>query len=192
MVCERSPDGSKLAFYTESGDEVSYSLVRRLFWLDLHNLDRSHQPLPLGSTVANAFAFSPDSHSLAFWGCSGNDQNCGIYLTDLNTQKNRKLFVNDLAPTYLLWSPDSSLVALIQPEVPNQVLIDQPLAVRTSNGGDVYNQLLVLRASNGGVVYKGNAGVVDDTLVLPGEKGVYWAIPYPPVKTGLEGCVSPP
>ncbi len=178
MVCERSPDGSKLALYSESGDQVNYSLERQLFWLDLRNLDRSHQPLPEGSTVGNMFAFSPDSRSLAFWGCGGNDQNCGIYLTDLRTQKNRKLETNASAPFYLIWSPDSTLVAAIRP--------DQRYSQSSKEN------LLVLRAGTGGVVYNGVASIIDDTLVLPGEKGVYWGIPYPPAKTGLEGCVSPP
>jgi RNA polymerase sigma-70 factor (ECF subfamily) len=177
MICERSQDGSKLAFYSEYGDLSTFQYERRLVWLDLRNLDRSHLLLPEGSTVVSTFAFSPNSRYLAFWGCGGNDQNCGMYLTDLTIQKNRKLIANDVAPNYLIWSPDSALVAMIEPEDPNKTVQDNLLVVRTSNGSPVY---------------KGNASVVDSTLVLPGEKGVYWGIAFPPAQTGLEGCVSPP
>jgi RNA polymerase sigma-70 factor (ECF subfamily) len=177
MLCERSPDGSKLAFYSEFGGVSPFTLERRLVWLDLRNLDRSHLLLSEGSTVVSTFAFSHDSRYLAFWGCGGNDQNCGVYITDLKTQKNRKLINNDVAPNHLIWSPDSTLVGMTQPGNFNQ---------------PVQDSLLVVRASNGGTVYKGTASIVDGTLIMPGEKGVYWGIAFPPAQTGLEGCVSPP
>ena len=107
-LCRRAPNGRTLAFYAPPRPELQ--LVSGLRWLDLKAPLRLHDPLPNAMSPTTPFAFSPDSQALAFWGCGGSEANCGIYLHDLATGKNRKLVNQPEQPQQIGWSADGQFV----------------------------------------------------------------------------------
>lgn len=168
LYCQRSPDGKKLAVYNYFPSERRWGIR----WRDLSSIQEFHDPLPNAMQVAPPLAFSPDSTTLAFWGCGGNDANCGIYLHNLETRKNKKLYSSSNAPLFLAWKPDSTALALIR-WAPQEAQEDK---------------LLILGAEFGDVIYQGpyRAESLLETPFFDWITSLTLAHTY-----GPEGCTAP-
>jgi dipeptidyl aminopeptidase/acylaminoacyl peptidase len=114
LICQRSPDGSRLAFLEQP--ETPPFASGRLRWLDLTSATNqefgSNELLPEGSTYGRDIAFSPEGRFLAFWGCpAGRD--CGVYLVDLGNGSSRLFWSTDYASSFQ-WSPDGKDLAFVR------------------------------------------------------------------------------
>jgi DNA-directed RNA polymerase specialized sigma24 family protein len=177
LVCKRSPDGRKIAFIqpTPGPDGILYSMTAPS-WVDLSQPGLVlHQALPNAILASSDFAFSPDSSKLAFWGCGGNESNCGIYIHDLATQKNVKLISIKDGATYMIWSPAGSWLSFVGSS-PNLRYDSSLVAVDTENGQ---------------IIYEGEFSWPN--LQLPQDAPSWiWLATYPPPRYRLEGCAGWP
>ena len=99
-TCDRSPDGSKLAFSFQTSSPDGTVTDMSLRWLSLPDLKTIHQPAP--ELVKIGFlSWSPVEEQLAFFGCQANDTNCGLYLLDPATDTIRLL----MPAVYSIWDP---------------------------------------------------------------------------------------
>jgi hypothetical protein len=140
LACERSPDGQLITFNEGLADPFNTTMSAR--WLDLRKPEETHLLLTEGSLIGNDAAFSPDSQSLAFWGCGGTESNCGVNIQNLQTGKNRKLG-SSTNSAFFQWSPDGQYLAMIRLLFPD-------------GGAGPIPRLQVLRVSNGENVYEGD------------------------------------
>jgi len=179
LYCERSPDGRLIAYaHPSQGWRTEIFLSDGIFWFSLDQVSEVHHVLPNAVAIGSDFAFSPDGRFLAFWGCGGNTQNCGVYIHDTSTQKNTKLMTTSISEEviFLTWSPDGAYLAMVKEEP----------------GGDS-SILTVVQVSSARVVYEAPFPWRADQLALPRDSPVRdWGVPFPPPRPGLEGCVEPP
>jgi DNA-directed RNA polymerase specialized sigma24 family protein len=178
LFCERSPDGEVIAFDDPPpGPDGLFFSSTAPSYVHLDDAGIVHNALYNALRASNDFAFSPDSRYLAFWGCGGRPDNCGIYIHNLETQINKKLAALPHGATFFTWSPDGEYLALVSLDA----TIDSPQI----------SSLLVLRLSSGQVVYKGVFDWRDESI--PQDSPVQsWGVQFPPVRTGLDGCIDPP
>lgn len=164
-VCKRSPDGLSLAFI-EQPEPPPFPSTRML-WLKLDNLADDHELLPMGSVYGNDAAFSPDSRSLAFWGCGGREDNCGVYLLNFSNQKLIKLLAGGYAG-YFVWSPDGEELAMLRED----------------------DSLVVVDVKSGQITYRENMDWI--TFIVPPNAPIRdWGAEFPPSRQGLQGCALP-
>jgi DNA-directed RNA polymerase specialized sigma24 family protein len=164
-ACERSPDGRYLVFI-EQPDQIPFPSTR-MHWTSLDDIVTSHDLLPAGSQYGGDVAFSPDSSTLAFWGCGVREDNCGVYLLDMTTQKLKKLLPGGYA-SYFAWNPDGKELAMLRED----------------------DTLTIVDVSNGQITYKRYMDWI--TFVIPQDAPILdWRFEYPPVQNGLQGCVLP-
>ena len=169
LLCTRSPDGQKIAFI-ESPDIPIYA-SQGIYWFSLKNPQEVHTLLSNG-TVASDVAFSPDSRYLAYFGCGGQDENCGVYIYDTQTLKNRK-FIAAAVAGYFTWSPDGQYLAMV------------------AAAGKSNMSLHVYRVATAEMVYYGSMNW-QTMLPAPDSPTNQWGVEFPPEMGGLEGCVFPP
>lgn len=170
LLCQRSPDGSKLALL-EMPQAAPYP-SGRLRWLDLTQpVDGVYQPLallPEHREVGRDFAFSPDGNYLAFWGCWEDKPQCGIYIADLARRGAPVLWYSDYATSFR-WSPDGTALGFIR---------------------WFYNEQVVLDLTNFVIRYTENLQQEDREALRPEEFA--W-LSEPVVEAGgLESCRLPP
>lgn len=178
LFCERSPDGRMIAFDDPpQGPEGLFFSDTAPSYVDLESAGTEHNALSNALRASNDFAFSPDSRYLAFWGCGGSLENCGIYIHNLHTRINTKLAALPNGATFFTWSPDGEYLALV--------------ALEASADSPQISSLLVLRLSNGQKVYKGPFDWRDESI-SPDSPVQSWGVQFPPHRTGLEGCIDPP
>jgi hypothetical protein len=133
--CDRSADGSKLAFTYQTGDQEGWLTGSTLRWLDLRDVTAVHEPAP-ELRVINRVAWSPVGEQIAFSACQGDQEACGLYLYDLPADRVRLLTGAASTIWDVIWKPDGAQLAL------------------ASAVGDTYT-LFILDAANGEVVYQG-------------------------------------
>jgi hypothetical protein len=107
-ACRRSPDGRRVALSVNEGEPFSPG---RLVWFSLDAPQDLHQVYDLGFGES-VFAFSPDNRRLAFLGCRPNE-NCGIFIQDLETGNRASLGSPMFFPETLLWSPDGKRLGIV-------------------------------------------------------------------------------
>jgi hypothetical protein len=178
LFCERSPDGRMIAFDNPpQGPEGLFFSDTAPSYFNLESAGSEHNALSNALRSSNDFAFSPDSRYLAFWGCGGSLENCGIYIHNLQTHINKKLAALPNGATFFTWSPDGEYLALV--------------ALEASADSPQISSLMVLRLSNGQTVYKGSFDWRDESI-SPDSPVQSWGVQFPPHRTGLEGCIDPP
>jgi hypothetical protein len=171
MICERSPDGKRIA--AASQPLLATSSSHAVYLLDLTNLSaRSQRNLPVANV--SELAFSPDSRQLAI--LSQADQNDFLYLADLETNELRMLATVEKAHS-LIWNraSDQILVTRESSELPGQVDV---VIFDAATGQEVRNAWYDLSSPT-----SGNAALDD----------IYSSLVHnPSQKSGLEACSAPP
>ncbi len=168
-TCERSPDGKYLAIVDESNVEQPDNSPKtsfRLSWVDITGDLSSHEPLPAGSSYQNVATFSPDSRSLAFWGCGVKETNCGVYILDLQSRKLRKILAGSYV-YFLAWRPDGEELMLLKAD----------------------NQVLAVRPDTGEITYRSH--MASSLTLPPGAPMRSWNITISLSQHGLYDCRFP-
>lgn len=177
LICERSPDGRLIAYAHSSQWSREFNSMG-VFWFSLDNVSEVHHVLPNAVSIGSDFAFSPDGRYLAFWGCGGNTENCGVYIHDTRTLKNMKLLATSISEEtiFMTWSPNGELLAMVK-----EVSTGEP------------SILLVVQVSSGKIIYIAPFPWRVDALAVPADSPIHaWGVPFPPPRPGLEGCIEPP
>jgi len=183
MLCNRSPDGRRLAFTLKPGWQQSRStFADGLQWLDLGDLKIHTSPSPI---KAASFAFAPDSRRLAVFSYPAGSTP-GIDLVDTETGEITRLIDREQAES-LAWSPDGKQLALV--------------GKRPGGSG---LEALVLLASSGRIVsstpvdlqpyYQQALAQLGQDLEWPASDwpGHTWGIHFPVRMGELEACAAPP
>jgi hypothetical protein len=168
-ICDRSPDGMRLAF--AQGRRSQPRQVSNLSWVNLEDTKRVNS-LELAVDLSH-FAFAPDSRRLALFGFG--DPLGSLYLLDTDSGELHKL-LNLEYVRGLMWSPDGEYLAIIgnweSPE---------------------YNEeLMIIDAGSGAVIsyfdpYSLSRGSEPSNLPewIQGKT-------FPELTGGLEACAAPP
>lgn len=111
MVCDRSPDGSTIAYLTNEYSSSGFSLdFGTAAWLDLRQPDEVHTPA--AKLGVSDLTFSPNGRYLALAGYDAQSGDMGIYLLDMDNGKLEQLQTAVNAWS-LVWSPDGKYLAFI-------------------------------------------------------------------------------
>ncbi len=178
LICQRSPDGKLIAYAHASQPGREFYPLDGIHWFSLDKASEVYNVLPNAVWIGNDFAFSPNSRFLAFWGCGGNSENCGVYILDTETRKNRKLLTTSIMEeiTYLTWSPDGEYLAMVK-----ETAAGEPTSI------------LVIQVSSAKIIYEASIVREPEGIVIPKDAPIWdWGVPFPPTRPGLEGCTEPP
>lgn len=136
--CDRSADGSKLAYSYETLDG-SHLISATLRWLDLGDIGQVHEVAPELS-VFGQVAWSSVSDQVAFSACTGLVdglyRDCGVYLYDLPTDQVRLLTDVGASSWDPLWKPDGTQIAFVSTldDVHNFYILDAASGETLSQG----------------------------------------------------------
>jgi DNA-directed RNA polymerase specialized sigma24 family protein len=184
--CARSPNGHLIALAHAAWNlPVEFTLhwfdpqvLNPLHWFNLQDLNpdvvTTPKVLSPSHTKVTDFTFSPDSRSLAYFGCASETE-CVISLIDLETGDQRQV-ISLIHGSSLTWSPDGNYLAL--------------LGVVASST-DTIDRILVLDLSSGELVYSGE---LDPITNLPaGDSPTQdWGVHFPRYEINLASCTFPP
>ncbi|RPI33349.1 MAG: LysM peptidoglycan-binding domain-containing protein [Chloroflexota bacterium] len=157
-VCDRSSDGWRLAYVDRSGERPV------LAWLSFENPQQVNLPnLGLGPGDYLGYkeiVFAPDGDQLAVAACHPYLAECAIYRLDLPTNAFVRLFITDVDPRGLTWSPDGSMLALLE--------------------GDIrHPQVVVIDAQSGEQVFRGEYALAK--VRMPADSPTLsWGVEFPP------------
>ncbi len=168
--CRRSKNGLKIV-YSRIQDNSGGSVISSdgIYYVDLRRLDEVYQLLPADGDTEGDFAISPDNRTVAYWGCSGSEGSCEVYLHDMETHQSHKLVDNQEGVGDFVWSPDGELLAWM-----------------TSDNG-----VSIVEVSHGKIIYSTDREATTQTL-NPDLPLKDWKVGFPPQHVGLEGCILPP
>jgi hypothetical protein len=169
LHCERSADGSRIAFNTASDGTTRAD--RALRWFSLEDPGVIYQPFP-DFTVID-FSFAPDSRYLAAAAQSADQTQNGIYLLDVATGEFKRL-VEIYAAESLVWSLDGEYLAYL-----GQAAQDQPPApsVVHANTGIITHQIELERL---------NTAAYEEWPVFA------WEVDFPKQLGGMQACAQAP
>jgi hypothetical protein len=170
MLCDRSPDGARMAFaYSDSLEDQP-----DLYWVDLENpLFDARKPMD-GISISE-FAFAPDSRHLAVFGYRGYTTEGKLYILD--TADDIWYSIIDL-PTArsIVWNPDGTQLALITRTFP----------------GSSEEYVLVLDGATGEILYNFSENIdygMYHSMEWPMNE---WGTEFPVEMGGLAACAAPP
>jgi len=167
--CDRSPDGSKLAFVHTQIDETGGVTGMALTWFDLRDFQTIHQPAPEIENIGH-LVWSPAQEILVVFGCKANQQDCGLYLLDPQSGGLGLLLPGVHTSWQPIWKPDGSQIAFVD---------------QLDEGYTLY----VVEIQTGEIVFQGPFDV-DAWQVPTGSPTLQWGVEIP---RGLYGsrCFSP-
>ena len=101
--------------------------------------------------------------------CPSAGLDCGLYVHNTRTAENQKIIALSQGASNFVWSPDGEEVGVL----------------------GANESFFIVRLSDGELTYK---GPYDSYMrAIPPDSPTYaWGIKYPPLQTGLDGCVLPP
>jgi DNA-directed RNA polymerase specialized sigma24 family protein/LysM repeat protein len=168
MICQRSADGTKIAYVPDPNDNSSQ--FDSLYWLDL-NANRPNQPFL--SLAVTHFAFAPDGRRLAVFGKTSPGEPGILILLDTESGDKRVLLTPGDASS-LVWSPDGERLALM---VRYQVdsFEDYVVVINTYSGVIEYSESIDYARR------PGNPWPMNE-----------WGVQFPVEMGGLETCALPP
>jgi Tol biopolymer transport system component len=173
MICDRSPDGQKIAYV--SRPVAGHAANSWLNWLDLSELSKSGvrffpQYSPTGVTE---LAFSPDSRQLAFFSHPNPLVSGTLSIMDLPSQTARPIYTTGDVKS-LVWSPDGKFIAFID----------------RLNPSAYQESVLVISSADGALAYTAPLDIlnrpVKDWPMLE------WGVDFPVEMGGLDACAAPP
>ena len=171
MICDRSPDGQKIAYVSQpvAGQDLNS-------WLNLLDMSESSKsgirffPLYSQSGVTE-LAFSPDSRQLAFFSHPNPLVSGTLSAVDLLTQVVRPIYTaGDIKS--LVWSPDGKYLAFINRMDPSYY-IENILVVSSETGEIIYNTPLDVL----------NGSAKDWPMAE-------WGVDFPVEMGGLDACAA--
>jgi DNA-directed RNA polymerase specialized sigma24 family protein len=169
ILCTRSSDGNIIAFIDRPNIPIYTPLD--VSWFRLTDPSKVYALFPDGYTGSEV-AISPDSQWLAFFGCSRNETDCGVYVLNLPTQQRKKL-ISIGAAAYFTWSPDQQYLAML--------------------GSDDFGSLrvFIIQMDTGNTIY---TGPIDWKTFTPASDAPTrsWGVPFPSSMGGLDACVAAP
>jgi len=168
MICDRSPDGRKIAFVSQPFQSPSSDAALRWFTLSTP-MESVHIGLP-GISITQ-LVFAADSRRLAAFGF--NLDGGGVFLLDTDTGESMRL-VALVDARSLAWSPNGEYLALIGriAESPEE---DRVMAIEVPSGRIVFDQSIDFESG----------GSQDWPMAE-------WGIEFPVDMGDMEACVSPP
>jgi DNA-directed RNA polymerase specialized sigma24 family protein len=168
LACERSQDGRWIVLSSLS--HLFQEEGAALYWIDLRQLSVAHRALHSNRTN-DAFAISPDSRTLAYFGCADGTSDCGAYLLNLESGEAARLHTAAFVD-YFLWSPDSTALGFLQS--------------RSGRGGWQY---LIYRVADGSLQYRGEFDW-RKLRAAAGSPSLDWRTHRSTRVGGLEGCAG--
>jgi hypothetical protein len=167
MICDRSPDGMKVAFVSKPKDFSSSS------YLFLVNLNNENDNRPFLHMSVTQFAFAPDSHRLAIFGRTSAGKPGILILLDTESGDRRVLLTPSDASS-LVWSPDGERLALMA-RYQADSFEDYVVVINTYSGVVEYSESI-------------------DYARRPGNPWpvAAWGVEFPVEMGGLEACAKPP
>ncbi len=131
--CDRSADGSKLAFnyLVPSNVAESHEYLR---WLDLSDISQVFEPAPNLEMISKV-AWAPQGYRLAFSACKAGRLDCGLYLLD--AASNQVSLLSDAGVGFPppLWKPDGSQIAFVASDIDNVYTLH---VVDAASGQSIY------------------------------------------------------
>jgi len=189
MTCERSPDGSTIAYNSEGRGATGDTA---LYLAKLSTIQTTYRVMPDGFTAGD-YAFSPDGQRLAFFGCDKAKGFCGLMILDTNTGKVNQMVQLEYAD-YMIWKPDGRYLALVGVQ-DSSALIDQ-LSTQNLLMNEVQAitqpwHFYVFDISDGSLVFKQpfQWSLLSAPLDSPTNS---WNVPFKNQPGGIEGCTNPP
>jgi hypothetical protein len=178
MLCNRSPDGQRIAFTLKPGWQQSRSaFAAGLQWFGLGEL-KIHSP---SSPIKAAnFAFAPDSRRLAVFGSPAGSAP-GIDLVDTETGEITRLIDLEQAES-LAWSSDGKQLALVGKRPGGSAL--EALVLLASSGRIVYSTPVDFQAYQQILAQPGG----DPEWPASDWPGHAWGIRFPVQMGELEAC----
>ncbi|MBN1149408.1 MAG: LysM peptidoglycan-binding domain-containing protein [Anaerolineales bacterium] len=169
MVCQRSPDGERIAYVSTPGDDA-LSADAHLHWLSLKEAVRY---TPFLSLAVTQFAFAPDSQRLALFGRPALGKDGALIVLDTESGESRTLLtLGDVRS--LVWSTDGECLALMA-----RLEVDS-----------FEEHVLLINANTGVIEYNSS---IDFEHRQSGEWPVAgWGTAFPVEMGGLEACVEAP
>ncbi len=174
LICARSWDGNQIAYVSQLSRDPGPDA--QIHVINLRTLENITPDLP-GSMAVSQFAFSPDSHNLAFFGYDSQFDPGGLYLMDSDSGRTTRL-ASLVDARSLVWSPDSNLLGLIG--VPDSQVQAEVIVLDVRNSGIIYSQPFD-GSSNSSSLHNGDN--------WPMEK---WGVKFPVSMGGLQACINPP
>ena len=171
MICDRSPDGSKIAYVSQpfKSDTQNASL----YWFSLLQ-PKEGVKRPLGDVYVTQLAFAPDSRRIAAFGYNSQFYKGMIYIIDTQSGEIRPIYHQGDVKS-LVWSPDGQSLAFIGREVPSQYQ-DEVMVIRVDSGEVTFRSTIDMGSNQGSSEWP------------PSQ----WGVTFPLEMGGLEKCSLPP
>jgi RNA polymerase sigma factor (sigma-70 family) len=170
-ICDRSPDGSKIAYVSQPFKDVTQNAS--LYWFSLQDGNEELER-PLGDVSVTQLAFAPDSRYIAAFGYSDQFASGTIYIIDTQSGEVRPIFqLGDIKS--LVWSPDGQSLAFIGRNAPPQF----------------NDEVVVIRSDTGEVTYRSSVDVLSNNN-SPEWPPLKWGVDFPVEMGGLGKCSLPP
>lgn len=180
MICQRSPDGDKIAFVSDPSGRPPQDAA--LNWYSLSDPEQDIRQ-PLGGVRVTRFAFAPDSRRMAVFGYDGQYAIGSLLLLDSENSE-RKLLAHLVDLRSMAWSRRGDFLALIG-------------APRRSGR----YELVLLQVESGQVVYRQRLDLAEAAQYrerwVQGMPAAWWhaftpTVQFPIRMGGAESCAAPP
>ena len=167
-ICDRSPDGLKLAFVSQSyAPEDTY-----VYWFSLDQPSGQLQNY-FDDKHPRQIAYAPDSQRLAVFGQYDADRQIGeLYILD-TADKSVQVITQLSAANSLVWSPDGKFLAFIA----------------RFEASDTEDFVVVIDVETGETTY--TASVDYESNATPDWPMLTWGVEFPVEAQGLEQCRLP-
>jgi len=169
LRCQRSSDGSRIAFNMGSDGTTVPDYTLRWFWVNEPLIEYQ----PLSGFITPDFAFSPDGLRLAAFAITKDESQKGIYLIELATGEYKKIIDLDWVES-LVWRPDGEYLALIGKLEDEDDL--SPMVIHTNTGVIAY-QIDMSEL---------NTALYDRWPVYT------WDLSFPKPEMGMQSCAEAP
>lgn len=169
LRCDRSPDGQRIAFNTDTdGTTIPDPSVR---WFNLVYPDIVYQPLP--ELHATQFSFAPESRRLAVFGYGEQEVDSGIYIVNIGTGE-KTLLIQLVDASSLIWSPDGEYISVLGTDPESGIA-----------------EVMVIHVNTGLVTHRIEEQYFDDAAAAQWPTSE-WGTTFPVEMGSMDECAAPP